>query len=609
VVQSEGTSTKTKTVRRNIEMYKFNVAVKRGSALLGAVGLLVGIGASALPAFVSADTLNPLTKRSLSLSSSSPGWAYTDGSGNTLYAPPNSGANGQKTGNSFAFHNSTASGALNAMTFQYCTTSAGLCTSPGDDTGDPGGSDDSSHADLNVATNNPAELASSDFSTVIDSTTGDVKAVPGVTDPLTTAGHPITTGQYAAHAVPGNFVVYYDNAGTWTQSTGWVMTVANVENGTGTLTGKKNYIYLTMHTGTLSVPVDTAIKVLFFGTTNNYITNPGAGAFFVKINTYHNFTDTTGTPTYTNADTYTVSSTDVVDGGVTVANVMNQSIQITTKVLETMQFSVGTVDPDTLSSADGSSGVQSSYEAAEGLSSVAPGNTHKHGSCDNVLTAPVPADPANVLQLGNQDAESSLETAHTYSTHSYFRLSSNSSAGATIYYSGHTLSNTENDQIAPINGGSGTALTPTHGTAQFGLALDNGANTGSGTTAGTDTKYDVSYAQEATYENAADNSGTPGVDATTTSDNASNASYHLPWLFPLTPNANYGNGVGNIDNSPDTSFAFDENSDTIPAAVATESTSVVDCITGKVRYIANIAATTPAGIYTTKINWIAAPQY
>jgi hypothetical protein len=119
----------------------------------------------------------------------------------------------------------------------------------------------------------------------------------------------------------------------------------------------------------------------------------------------------------------------------------------------------------------------------------------------------------------------------------------------------------------------------------------------------------VSYAQEATYENAADNSGTPGVDATTTSDNASNASYHLPWLFPLTPNANYGNGVGNIDNSPDTSFAFDENSDTIPAAVATESTSVVDCITGKVRYIANIAATTPAGIYTTKINWIAAPQY
>ena len=66
-------------------MYKLKDAVKRGSALLGVTGLLVGIGASAMPAFVSADTLNPLTKRSLTLSSSSPGWAYTDGSGNSTF--------------------------------------------------------------------------------------------------------------------------------------------------------------------------------------------------------------------------------------------------------------------------------------------------------------------------------------------------------------------------------------------------------------------------------------------------------------------------------------------------------------------------------------------
>jgi hypothetical protein len=116
-------------------MYKLKQALKRGSALAGAVGLLAGIGTSALPAFASADSLNPLTKRSLTLSSSSPGWAYTDGSGNTLYAQPNSGANGQKTGNMFAFHNSTDStGApIKTMSLQYCTTSAGLCTSPGND--------------------------------------------------------------------------------------------------------------------------------------------------------------------------------------------------------------------------------------------------------------------------------------------------------------------------------------------------------------------------------------------------------------------------------------------------------------------------------------------
>src|SRR6202008_331181 len=95
------------------------------------------------------------------------------------------------------------------------------------------------------------------------------------------------------------------------------------------------------------------IKVIFFGTTGNYITNPGSGAFFVKINTYNAVADAVGTDTvaFTNDDTYTLDPDDIVDGGVTVANVMNQSIQITTKVLETMQFSVGTVDPATLSNA------------------------------------------------------------------------------------------------------------------------------------------------------------------------------------------------------------------------------------------------------------------
>jgi hypothetical protein len=47
----------------------------------------------------------------------------------------------------------------------------------------------------------------------------------------------------------------------------------------------------------------------------------------------------------------------------------------------------------------------------------------------------------------------------------------------------------------------------------------------------------------------------------------------------------------------------------IPTPIADEGNQVVDCVTGKMRYVANIAATTPAGIYTTKINYIAAPQY
>ncbi len=36
---------------------------------------------------------------------------------------------------------------------------------------------------------------------------------------------------------------------------------------------------------------------------------------------------------------------------------------------------------------------------------------------------------------------------------------------------------------------------------------------------------------------------------------------------------------------------------------------VISCATAKMRYIANIGADTPAGVYTTKINYLAAPQY
>ncbi len=577
-------------------MYKFKDVARRSSAFIGAVGLLAGVASTALPAFTSADSLNPLTQRSLTLSSSSPGWSYTDGSGNSKYAPPNSGANGKQTGNTFAFHMSsdTTSVPVKAMTFQYCTTSAGNCTSPGDDVSH--GTDTATTSDLNVVTSSPAEVASgSDFSTVIDSSTGEVKAVPGVTNPLNSSD---TTGQYAAKDVAGNFVVMWNNAGTWTIDSGWTMTVKNLETPSA-VTSQNNYITLYKTSGMAGMASDAAVKVIFFGTTSNYITNPGSGAFFVKINTYKAVDDTVPTAPV-------VVGTDIIDGGVTVANVMNQSIQITTKVLETMQFSVGTVDPDTLSS-DRGSNPMSPLEIAQYAS--APSSRVTHTPCDPILMQSTFGDPQNVLQLGNQNAESSLEVAHTYSTHSYWRLSSNSSAGATVYYSGHTLSNTEGDQILPIGA---TAAAPTKGAEQFGLALDNGTD---GATAGA--THAVSYAQEATYENGQDN-GLTSIDTSglTTDGVLSNGSWHTPRLQPLDPVGNstsglgyYGGGTGGIDSSISTKFAFDANSDTIPAPLATENSQVVDCVTGKMRYMANIAATTPAGIYTTKVNYIAAPQY
>ncbi|MEJ0072680.1 MAG: hypothetical protein WDN27_01140 [Candidatus Saccharibacteria bacterium] len=70
------------------------------------------------------------------------------------------------------------------------------------------------------------------------------------------------------------------------------------------------------------------------------------------------------------------------------ANVMNQSIQITTKVLETMQFSVGTVDPDTLSDAQ--------------LTDSGAGESTHDKACDPILTGMTASDAQNVLALGSK---------------------------------------------------------------------------------------------------------------------------------------------------------------------------------------------------------------
>jgi hypothetical protein len=569
-----------------MRMYKLNIAAKRSSALLGAVGLLVGVGASAMPAFVSADSLNPLTDRSLSLSSSSPGWSYVDGSGNSTYAPPNSGANGLKTGNTFSFKVSTDShttNAVKAFTFQYCTTAAGTCMAPGNNgfAGTVGSytginPDSTTTSDLNIAASSPTEVSSGAMSTYVDTTTSD-------SSPTTHYNYGDVIAAPPADNSAGNFLVMTrDVSGNWTYSSGWSMTAApNDDGGTvaaGTSTGLNNEVTLTNSGSGIGLHPGGQVKVMFFGTNTNYIENPGAGAFFVKINDY--------------SDT---AMTNLLDGGVTVANVMNQSIEIQTKVLETMDFSVGTVDPDTLSSSGGTTSV---LHAANGDST--------HGECDPVLTGMTPSAPANVLTLGDAAAENSLDTARTYATNSFFRLSSNSSGGATVYYAGSTLSNTESNQIAADGV---TAVAPIKGSPQFGLALDNG----------TSGSYGVDYTYGATdlgvpVETTAAGYGFPtGVDSTFTTDTSAMTDVHAPQLSPLVPLTNYLHGTGGITSADSggisTDFAFDANSNTVPTPMATESSTVVDCVTGRVRYAANIAATTPAGIYTTKVNYIASPQY
>jgi hypothetical protein len=193
-----------------------------------------------------------------------------------------------------------------------------------------------------------------------------------------------------------------------------------------------------------------------------------------------------------------------------------------------------------------------------------------------------------------------------------------------VYYSGVTLSNTVGDEITPM----ATKLAPSPGNEQFGLALANGTDN----TNDWEINYAVERAAGNVYESGADNAAkgitelvagtaTTGVHSTVQTDwLAAGITGKLPQLTvhsngtALAPIADYNDGAGVVNGDSgygniDTSFKFEESSNTIPVAIATEGTEVVDCASAKVRYIANIAATTPAGIYTTKINYIAAPQY
>lgn len=649
--------------------YQLKDAIQRGGALLSAMGLLAGLAVTAFPAHVFADALNPLTERSLKLSSSSPGWSYKDGSGNATYAPPHSGANGQKTGNEFSFRMSTKTATVKAITFQYCTTPAGKCVAPGDNTVDASDLDpdnnvfttavgtgtidlvedsdqvtgDGTNFDgqLNVgsvivtAGGNKYVVESIESDTSLTLTTTATETEEGIAFRYRTAdtdstsdlnivedgSQMISSGNWdTIKARPsktpdregseGNFVLLRADADTdmsdplpdwddysYAAFSNWTMEASNNETGTieaGTATGRNNFITIKSANGeALSDKLDDNghgdyFRIIFFGTDDNYITNPGSGSFFVRMNTY-------------SSDTVLDEST-LIDGGVTVANVMNESITIRTKVLETMDFSVGTYDPTLYTD---------SVLTARGLD--------PHGQCNTLLMAnplapgvtnqaQYEAQEHNVIYMGDPTAEYSLATGKTYVAQSYWRLASNSSGGATVYYTGHTLTNTVGDEIAPL---PESATSPQTGTEQFGLAIAHDSDTTIPELNGAEA-YPVWLSAGESY---GDYDGEADGDFLTFLFNNSDKGdifAHKPRLYPLVPLAPYNQGAGDIEDDEDAfdpKFAFNANADTYAIPLATESDQVVNCVTAKMRYIANIAATTPAGIYTTKINYVAAPQY
>jgi hypothetical protein len=160
------------------------------------------------------------------------------------------------------------------------------------------------------------------------------------------------------------------------------------------------------------------------------------------------------------------------------------------------------------------------------------------------------------LALGDvTDGTLSFTTA--YDAHSYFRVSTNANGGTVVYYSGDTLKNPAGNSITAIGA---SAAASAIGTSQFGLAIDSG-------------------------------------DATVNGYSFTNLTATAPY--------NAGNG---LLSSPGTTFAFNTASVTAPVAIASASGPIL-CDTGSVRYLGNISTTTPPGVYTTKISYIATPTY
>jgi hypothetical protein len=214
-------------------------------------------------------------------------------------------------------------------------------------------------------------------------------------------------------------------SGSGLGGSGWALDTATANptiTGYGTCNGggttRSNCVLLKpsstgANTGTPTVTID------YGGGASNYVTNPTTdnNTFYVRIVVF------SGT-----------SYSGVIDNGA-VANSTAQQIDITAKVQETLNFSVGSTV-------------------------TAPGA--------NGCTA---FSDSGALTLG--DSNGVLSFTQAYDAHSYFRVSTNANGGTGIYYSGDTLKNSTGTGTITSIGESAGGTSSDVGAAQFGLAIDS----------------------------------------------------------------------------------------------------------------------------------------
>jgi len=276
-------------------------------------------------------------------------------------------------------------------------------------------------------------------------------------------------------------------------------TITNYGTCNGATTTRSNCVLL-KPSSTSPNTLTPTLTITYGGGASDYVTNPtnDNNTFYVRVVVF--------------SGTYAT----VVDSG-SVANSTAQQIDITAKVQETLNFSVG--------------------------SATTPPTT----------TPCTAYSDTGALNLG--DTNATLNFTQAYDAHSYFRVSTNALNGTVIYYSGDTLKSGSNSVTAIGT----TATASATGTSQFGLGIDSGDTVGG---------------------------------------------YSFTTLAASTP---YNQANGTLPTGT-TKFAFDPATVTTPAAIATAAGPII-CDTGSVRYLGNISTTTPPGIYTTTITYLATPTY
>lgn len=282
----------------------------------------------------------------------------------------------------------------------------------------------------------------------------------------------------------------------------------NVDTATSTTTGyfstaqsatRANIVLLQQPTAVATVTGNPTITFTLGSSASIFIKNPTtAMSFYARLVTFSDLAYTTA-----------------VDDGAA-AGAATTNIDITSKVQEKLNFSTSatTVAPTAACTALSGSGAQ-----------------------------PL-GDPTNGV----------LDPTTPYYANTYFRLSTNASAGTgtLVQYSGDTLKSAAGNVITAL---TTTPVASAAGTPQFGITLD-------------------------------------------TTDTQSGSGYSFTNLARVAPY------------NADTTFAYDTTSLTTPKTIASASAgTVVACDTGSVKYVGNIATTTKAGLYKTRIIYSALPTF